>query len=352
MPARKVIDLRSDTVTQPTPSMRRAMAEAEVGDDVWGEDPTVRRLERMSAERMGKEAALFTASGTMSNLVALLTWCQRGDEVIVGDRSHIFLYEVGGASALGGIAYRPLPNREDGTLALEDIESAVRPDNIHFPRTRLVCLENTHNRCSGAVLTPDYTRRVADLAHRHGLRLHLDGARIFNASVALGVPPADLAGPADSVCFSLSKGLGAPIGSVLCGSEAFIREARRWRKMVGGGMRQVGVIAAAGIVALEEMVDRLAEDHRNARRLAEGLAGIPGVALDPARVQTNIVIFRWQGGPVEAFLRALAQQGVLASHAGGDQVRMVTHYHITPQDIDDALEAVERVARALTGAGS
>lgn len=350
MPARKVIDLRSDTVTRPTPSMRRAMAEAEVGDDVWGEDPTVRRLERMAAERMGKEAGLFTASGTMSNLVALLTWCRRGEEVILGDRSHIYLYEVGGASALGGIVYRPVPNREDGTLPLEEVERALRPENIHFPRTRLVCLENTHNRCSGAVLTPEYTRRVADLAHRHGLSLHLDGARLFNAAVALGVPPADLAGPADSVCFSLSKGLGAPIGSVLCGSEAFIREARRWRKMVGGGMRQVGVIAAAGIVALEEMVDRLAEDHRNARRLAEGLARIPGILLDPSRIQTNIVIFRWQGGPVSQFLKALEEQGVLASHAGEDQVRMVTHYHIGPQDIDDALEAVARAVRALLGA--
>ncbi|GBD11558.1 L-allo-threonine aldolase [bacterium HR23] len=348
----KVIDLRSDTVTLPTPEMRRAMAEAEVGDDVWGEDPTVNRLEAMAAERLGKESALFTASGTMSNLLAVLTWCRRGDEIVLGDQSHMCLNEVGGASALGGVAYHPIPNDEGGCLRPEDVERAIRWENIHFPRTALVCLENTHNRCGGAVLTPQDTRAVAEVAHRRGIPVHLDGARIFNAAVYLGIPVAELAKDADSVCFCLSKGLACPVGSLLCGSKEFIKEARRWRKAVGGGMRQVGVLAAAGIVALEKMVDRLAEDHENARRLAKGLAGIPGIRLDPERVQTNIVIFRWTGGPVQEFLARLAEGGVLASYIGGDQVRMVTHYGITAQDIGDALESVERVARRMVGAGA
>ena len=264
----KVIDLRSDTVTKPTPEMREAMYRAEVGDDVYGEDPTVNRLEAMAAQRMGKEAALFVASGTMGNLVALLTHCGRGDEVILGDRSHSFLFEQGGMAALGGITPWPVPNQPDGTMRLEDIERAIRGDNVHFPRTRLICLENTHNMCNGAPLTAEYTAQVAELAHARGLRVHVDGARIFNAAAALNVGVQELVQEVDSVTFCLSKGLCAPVGSVLCGSADFVAEARRARKVVGGGMRQAGILAAAGIVALEQIADRMGEDHTRARRLA------------------------------------------------------------------------------------
>jgi threonine aldolase len=294
----KVIDLRSDTVTHPTPGMRQAMFEAEVGDDVYGEDPTVNRLESMAASRMGKEAALFVASGTQGNLIAVLTHCNHGDEMIVGDEAHMFWYEVGGAAALGGVTTRILPNDSGGRLNPDDVERAIRDRDIHYPETRLLCLENTHNRCGGMVLTVGYTSQVSDLAHARGLKVHLDGARIFNAAIALGVPAPLLAENADSVSFCLSKGLGAPVGSLLCGGQDFIERARKVRKMLGGGMRQVGIIAAAGIVALETMVDRLAEDHASARRLAEGLLGIKGVRLAQDHVPTNIVMFDLFGGPV------------------------------------------------------
>jgi len=339
------IDLRSDTVTLPTPHMREAMYRAEVGDDVYGEDPTVNRLEAMAAERMGKEAALFVVSGTMGNLVALLTHCGRGDEIILGDRSHTFLYEAGGSAALGGIHHWALPNQPDGTLRLEDIEAAIRPDNVHFPRTRLICLENTHNRCGGAVLTPEYLDAVGALARRHGLAVHLDGARIFNAAIALGVDVRELTRSVDSVMFCLSKGLSAPVGSLLCGTKEFIAEARRARKILGGGMRQAGVIAAAGIVALEEMVDRLREDHANARRLAEGLAEIPGLAVDLERVQTNIVIFDLtaEGVTAQEVVARLGEEGVKMGVIGPRQIRAVTHYGIEAADIDAALAAMRRV---------
>ncbi len=341
----KVIDLRSDTVTLPTPQMREAMYRAEVGDDVYGEDPTVNRLQEMAAERMGKEAALYVASGTMGNLVALLTHCGRGDEFIVGDLAHTFLYEAGGSAALGGIHPRTVPNQPDGTLRLDDVEAAIRPENIHFPRTRLICLENTHNRCGGVALTPEYTRAVCELAHRHGLAVHLDGARIFNAAIALGVDVKELTKDVDSVMFCLSKGLAAPVGSVLCGSRDFIAEALRARKMVGGGMRQAGIIAAAGIVALETMVERLADDHVNARRLAEGLAETPGLSVDMDRVQTNIVIFELVSDrltPAE-FVARLAERGVKLLAIGGNRLRAVTHYGIEAQDIEIALAAVREV---------
>ena len=340
-----LIDLRSDTVTLPTPRMREAMAAAEVGDDVFGEDPTVNRLEAMAAERMGKEAGLFVPSGTMGNLVALLTHCNRGDEVILGDQSHTFLYEAGGSAALGGIHPFPLPNNPDGTIDPEKIEAAIRPENVHFPRTRLICLENTHNRCGGAVLRPAYMARVGEIARRHGLAVHLDGARIFNAAVALGVEPAVLTRDVDSVTFCVSKGLSAPVGSVLCGSAAFIAEARRARKIVGGGMRQAGVIAAAGIVALEEMVERLAEDHANARRLAEGLAEMPGIVIDPERVETNIVIFELHREDLtpEELAARLREQGVLLLPIGGRRLRAVTHYGIERRDIETALAAFRRI---------
>lgn len=341
-----IIDLRSDTVTLPTPDMRRAMFEAELGDDVYGEDPTASLLETISSERMGKEAALFVPSGTMANLVCLLTHCARGDEVIMGHMAHVFLLEAGGSAAVGGIHPRTVPNQLDGTLDFNDIEAVLRdPYNLHHPHSRLICLENTHNRCSGAILTPEYMAQVRALADHHSLAIHLDGARIFNAAVALGVEPSLLARDADSVSFCLSKGLSAPVGSLVCGSEEFIRRARRLRKMLGGGMRQVGVLAAAGIVALETMVDRLDQDHANAYRLARGLASLPGSVVDPARVQTNIVIFELAPGalsPTE-FVQALAARGVRIGAAGGRRLRAVTHYGIDAEDIDHALTAIQEV---------
>ncbi len=338
------IDLRSDTVTHPTPEMRRAMAEAEVGDDGLGEDPTVIRLEEKAARMMGKEAALFVPSGTMGNLVALLTHTQRGDEVIVGDRAHVFLNEVGGASALGGLLLRQVPNQPNGTLDLDMVEAAIRRPGLAFPFSRLLCLENTHNFCSGAVLDAEYTQAACDLAHRRGLSVHLDGARIFNAAVALGVPVTRLTGPVDTVTFCLSKGLSCPVGSLLCGEKEFIARARRVRRMVGGGMRQAGIVAAAGLVALDTMVERLAEDHANARALAKGLASIPGVVLDPERVQTNIVIFDVAGGrSAPEVLEALAAKGLKVSYVGGASLRMVTHHGITASDVEEAVEITRGV---------
>jgi threonine aldolase len=345
----RIVDLRSDTMTLPTPAMREAMYKAEVGDDVYGEDPTVNRLEEMTAQRMGKEAALYVASGTMGNLVCLLTHCGRGDEFIVGHIAHTFLYEAGGSAALGGIHPCTVLNQPDGTLDLADVEAAIRSEDIHFPRTRLICLENTHNRCGGAVLTPEYTKAVGQLAQRHGLAVHLDGARVFNAAVALGVDVKELVANVDSVQVCLSKGLSAPVGSVICGDEEFIYEARRNRKIVGGGMRQAGIIAAAGIVALEQMVDRLAEDHANARRLAEGLAEMPGLAINTDRVQTNIVIFELTSErltPAELQAR-LGERGVKLLAIEGRRLRAVTHYGIEADDIEIALAAAREVMEQL-----
>jgi threonine aldolase len=342
----KVIDLRSDTVTLPTPAMREAMYRAEVGDDVFGEDPTINRLEAMATERMGKEAALFVVSGTMANLVSLLTHCGRGHEMIVGDLAHTFLYEQGGSAALGGIHAHTLRNQPDGTLDLGEIEGAIRADNVHFPRTRLICLENTHNRCGGMPLTPEYADAVGELAQRHGLAVYLDGARVFNAAVALGVDARELTRSVDTVSFCLSKGLCAPVGSLVCGTRDFIAEARRNRKIVGGGMRQAGIIAAAGIVALEQMVDRLAEDHENARRLAFGLAEIPGLSIDPVQVQTNLVyvdLVAERPTPAELATR-LGAEGVKVL-ALGSRVRLVTHHGVDATDIDRALEAIRQIMR-------
>ena len=334
------IDLRSDTFTKPTPAMLAAMFRADVGDDVFGEDPTVNRLEAIAAERLGKEAAVFVASGTMGNLICLLAHCGRGDEVILGDQSHTYVYEQGGSSALGGIHPRPLPNQPDGTIDLDAMEGAIRGLNIHFPPTRLICLENTHNRCGGAVLTVDYMRSVGKLARDHEIALHLDGARLFNAAVALGVDVKELVADADSVTFCLSKGLAAPVGSVVCGSSDFVAQARRARKVVGGGWRQAGVIAAAGIVALEQMVDRLADDHANAKRLAEGLAGLSGIVLDPATVQSDIVIFELHRADITPaeLMERLGQEGVKVMAIGGLRLRAVTNYHVTPQKIERTLE--------------
>ncbi len=342
----KIVDLRSDTVTQPTPEMRQAMYEAEVGDDVFGEDPTVNRLERMAAERLGKEAALFVVSGTMGNLVALLTHCGRGDEAIVGDRSHTYLFEQGGMAALGGITPWVVPNQPDGTLRLADIEAAVRVDDAHMPRSRLLCLENTHNVCNGTPLTAEYTTQAAELAHSHGLRVHLDGARVFNAAAALGVDVRALVRDVDSVMFCLSKGLCAPVGSMVCGGADFIAQARRSRKVVGGGMRQAGVLAAAGIVALERMAGRVSEDHARAKRLAEGLAEIPGVEVGP--ISSNILYFalteRVTRTPDEV-VEALSERGILMLGREHGRFRAVTHYWITDDDIERTISAVREAVR-------
>ncbi len=338
------IDLRSDTVTQPTPSMREAMARAAVGDDVYGEDPTVNQLEARAAELTGKEACLFVASGTMGNLVAVLTHAQRGDEVILGARSHIFLHEAGGVAALGGVHPYPIPNRPGGLLDLEALSEALRdPADPHHPRSRLVALENTHNACGGTAVPLEHLHQVAHWAHEHGLAVHLDGARLFNAAVALGVPAKAVCEPMDSVMFCLSKGLSAPVGSLLCGSAAFVAQARRWRKMVGGGMRQAGVLAAAGLVALEEVRPRLAEDHRRARRLAQGLQALPGIHLDFGLPQTNMVYFSltdqvpWSAAEVA---RRLEARQIKVDVEGPRRFRLVTHL-----GIDDA--AVERVIQAF-----
>lgn len=342
----KIIDLRSDTVTVPTDEMRRAMYQAEVGDDVYSEDPTINRLEEISAEMMGKEAALFTASGTMSNLIAILAQTSTGDEVVVGSEAHTFWYELGGASALGGVLLRTVPNEEDGRIIITSFEQAIRTDDIHFPPTTLLCLENTHNRCGGTVLTVEYTKEIADVAHQHHILVHLDGARIFNAAVALNVPVRQLAAQADSVCFCISKGLAAPVGSLLCGSSQFIQQARRLRKMLGGGMRQAGILAAAGIVALEKMVTRLADDHTNARRLATGLAEIPGMSIEPEKYPTNIIVFGCPRNiPETEFNHSLQQEGILCNPRGNGMFRMVTHYLISTQDIDDVLVRISRIVK-------
>lgn len=344
------IDLRSDTVTLPTKAMRQAMAKAEVGDDVYGEDPTVNKLQEIAAEKLGKEAGLFVPSGTMGNLAGILAHCGRGDEVILGNKAHTFLYEAGGISALGGVHSCQVPNQADGTLLLDDIQAAIRPGDAHQPVTRLVCLENTHNRCGGVALTPSYTREVGELAHQHDLYLHLDGARIFNAAVAQGVSAKELAAPADTVTFCLSKGLCAPVGSVLCGSREYIKKAHRIRKQLGGGMRQAGILAAAGIIALESMVDRIADDHKRARYLAQGLSFLPWLIMDPGSPQTNM-IFMSLAGSVSVNARRVAeelsQSGVRVGVVGERRFRLVTHYWIDDKAVEKALLAFQEVGERV-----
>jgi threonine aldolase len=340
------IDLRSDTVTLPTPEMRQAMAEAEVGDDVYGEDPTVNRLEALSATMLGKDAGLFIPSGTMGNLAALLSHCGRGDEVILGDLAHTFLYEAGGISALGGIHPRTIPNEPDGTMGLDRIESAIRPDNPHFPITRLICIENTHNRCGGEFLTIEYTEAVAEIAHRNHLALHIDGARIFNAAVAQSVSAKDLVAPADSVTFCLSKALCAPVGSVLCGSDAFIKRARRARKQLGGGMRQAGILAAAGIIALEKMVDRLIEDHTRAKLLAAGLRDLPGLTVEKDPPPTNMIYLSLdQNLSLTAYDLAekLRSKGIFVGAVAEKRMRLVVHYWINDEDIERTIGVIKTI---------
>lgn len=341
------IDLRSDTVTLPSLPMRQAMAMAEVGDDVFGDDPTVRALEEQAAALLGKEAALFVTSGTQGNLLAVLSHCQRGDEIVVGDQAHIFYYEVAGAAALAGVQMHTVPNQPDGTITPTHIAQAIRGDNIHFPRTALLCLENTHNRCGGAVLSASQMADMQACATHAGLPLHLDGARLFNAAVAQGVPVRDLAAHATTVTFCLSKGLGAPVGSVLCGPAPVLARARKWRKMVGGGLRQAGVLAAAGVFALSFMVDRLADDHANAHRLGGLLATVPGMSL-AFPVHTNIVVADIGGTTLsaDAFLQRLTAAGVLGVGFGGTLVRFVTHFGIEAEDIDVAGQVIRDVVMA------
>jgi threonine aldolase len=328
----QTIDLRSDTVTQPTPAMREAMAKAPVGDDVYGDDPTINALQELAAAKLGKAAGLFVPSGTMGNLAAILAHCQRGDEVIMGQHSHTFLHEGGGISTLGGVHSCQLKEQPDGSLALDEIEAVIRnPEDDHEPITRLIEIENTQNACGGLPLTPAYTRQLADFAHARGLILHLDGARVFNAAVAQGVDVKELTGPVDSVTFCLSKGLAAPVGSVLCGSADFIKKARKIRKHLGGGMRQAGILAAAGILALETMVDRLAEDHARARNLAEGLSEIPALRLDPGSPATNMIFFSLADSvtlTTAQIEQKMAERGFLVNACGPRRFRLVTHVWI------------------------
>ena len=354
------IDLRSDTVTLPSPSMREAMYRAELGDDVYGEDPTVNKLQEMAAERLGTEAALFVSSGTMGNLVSLLTHCGRGNEIIVGDQSHIILHEQGGAAALGGIFSRTVKNATTGELPLEEIAKLINfADDDHVAKTKLICLENTWNGC---VLKPAYMKSVAELARKNGLAMHLDGARVFNASVALGLPVSEVVAKFDTVQFCCSKGLSAPAGSMLCGPTDFIKEAKRNRKILGGGMRQVGVLAAACIVALEEMVERLAEDHLNARLLADSIVGCKNIVIDPASVHTNIVIFEVTGDSAltaDQLVTRFKEAGLLTLALDKTHIRAVTHYGITRKDVESAARIISNAmseqrqeARATAGSST
>ncbi len=340
-----MIDLRSDTVTKPTPAMLEAMAKAEVGDDVYGEDPTINRLQEKCADLFAKQAALFVASGSMGNLVSLLAHCQRGDEIIVGKCNHIFLWEQGGAASLGGIHTSTIDNSKDGTLPLAEIESAIRFDDPHCPISRLVCIENTQD---GRILSKEYTDSVGDFCRANNLLLHLDGARIYNAAIALKLPVASLVAPVDSMQMCFSKGLSAPVGSIVVGSKAFIKKAHRARKLVGGSMRQAGVLAAACIVALDTMVERLEEDHENARLLAEGLQNIPDLNVDP--VHTNMVFFSKKNGDVTKLMQTLKENGLLANNVDRYRVRLVTHYGLEKEDIKKAVDIISKASRQTAAA--
>ena len=346
--ATDVIDLRSDTVTRPTAAMRQAMATAEVGDDQYGEDPTVAALEQRAAELVGKEAAIYVASGTMGNLVSVLSHCGRGDELVLGDECHIFWYESGGAAALGGIPFNLRPTTRFGRLDLDDVAAAIRPIRAGYPRTGAVCIENTHNRCGGAVLPLDYLADLKQVCAVHGTPVHMDGARIFNAAATLDVSAAQIAANVDSVQFCLSKGLAAPVGSIVAGPAEFIEKARRNRKIVGGAMRQSGVIAAAGLVGLNEMIDRLPDDHLRAKRLAKALAETPGIVIDLDTIQSNIVIFRPPSGlSHEAVIAAFRDNGIKVSNYGLRGLRMVTHYEIDDEAIDRTIAAMPAVFAAV-----
>jgi threonine aldolase len=345
----EMIDLRSDTVSHPTPQMREAMANAVVGDDVYGEDPTVNQLEAEAARMLGKEAGLFVTSGTQGNLVSILAQVQRGEEIVVGDKAHTFVYEGGGIAALGGVIPHTVPVHQDGTLDLDDIRHAIRGQNIHFPRTKMIALENTQGTVGGMPLSVEYTEAVADIAREHGLKLHIDGARFFNAAVYYDVPASELAKSADTVTFCLSKGLCAPVGSMIVGSKEMIDEARRVRKVVGGGLRQAGILAAAGMIALCDMTQRLCEDHVNAKLLGQGLADLPHLTVDLDRVKTNFVFFDLEeSAPVSpSELVGIMQRDyniMLRPYPGFERTfRAVTHYWITPESIQQVVAAMRQV---------
>jgi threonine aldolase len=340
-----MIDLRSDTVTKPTPEMREAMARAEVGDDVLGEDPTVNRLEEMSAAILGLEAAVFVASGTMGNQVALYAHTQRGDEIITEESAHVGMYEAGAYAVVSGLSIRRLRGRPYGALDPNEVRALVAPDDVHRAPTTVVCLENTHNASSGTAITPEQTRAVAEVAHANGMKLHLDGARIFNAATYLAIEPKELVRGADSIQFCFSKGLAAPVGSMVCGSREFSRRARRARKLLGGGMRQAGVLAAACLISLEKMTKRLHEDHAHARLIAEELARHGGVSIDLNAIQTNIIRFAFRrenldGARLGTLLR---ERGILVDARGGDKIRMVTHNDVSAKDTHAIVSALREI---------
>ena len=339
----RTIDFRSDTQTLPSPNMLKAIQIAKLGDDVTHEDPTVNDLEKFGAELLGKESSVLVSSGTMGNLIGVLIHCNRGEEVIAGALSHICRGEAGGISVLGGVAIQPINTAPDGSLAIEDIEAAIKPDDYHFPITKLISVENTHNATGGKPLTASYMNKVRLLAQKHSLKIHVDGARLFNAAIALETPVKELVQDAETVSICLSKGLSAPVGSLLCGSEEDIAKARRIRKMLGGGMRQAGIIAAAGKIALTEMVERLAEDHSNARKLALGLAEINGIEIQPEELPTNLEFFKVPEGRSKEFATKLGQKGIKVGEREDSRWRLVTHYGITSDDIDYSLEVINNV---------
>ena len=340
------VDLRSDTVTHPSPEMRRAMYEAELGDDVYGDDPTVNELQQRAADMLGKEAGLFVSSGTQGNLVSVLSHAQRGDEVLVGDQCHIMNAEAGGAMVLGSVVLFPIKTNEFGFLEPDLIKAAVNPRDYHKPPTRLLTIENTHNASSGRALNADQMKTMADAAHEMGLNVHLDGARIFNAAIALRVPASDLTENVDSATFCLSKGLSCPIGSIVVGSKDFIEEADRWRKMLGSGMRQVGVVAAAGLVALDSMIDRMQEDHDSARHIASRMAEMKGITVDPEHIQTNIIRFGVPPHTGNRIAARMKEEGVYIN--GGDSdLRIVTHYGVSSEDYEFTISALDRVMNEI-----
>lgn len=337
-----MVDLRSDTITKPSPAMREAMAQAEVGDDVLGDDPTVALLEAKTAEILGKEAAVYMPSGTMTNQVAVRTHTEPGDEILIDENAHIYFYEAGAPAALSGVMCRLLPGVR-GIFSPGDVVKFLRPRNLHFPRTKLVCLENTHNRGGGSVWPLERIADVEAVARENGLALHLDGARLWNASAATGITEREYANHFDSVSVCFSKGLGAPVGSALAGTKSFIDRARRFRKMFGGGMRQAGIIAAGALYALEHNRERLVTDHANARRFATGISTIPGIEINPASTETNIVVFRTTAMSSTELVAALKERGVLVLSTGPDTVRAVVHLHITEADIDTAIETLRGI---------
>lgn len=338
----RLVDLRSDTVTVPTPEMRRAMANAEVGDDVYGEDPTINRLQERAAELLGKEAALFVPSGTMGNEIAIKVHTRPGDEVLIDEDCHIVKWELGAAAFISNVQLHTLPNQR-GIVPVEEYAKRIHPGDDHTPPTRLICLENTHNAAGGVVLPLEYMRGVWTLAQQYRVAVHLDGARIFNAAIALDMPAKELAACAHSVMFCLSKGLACPVGSMLCGSRAFIEEARRVRKILGGAMRQAGILAAAGLVALDTMIDRLAQDHARARRLAEAIANMPGFLVDLQTVQTNMVYVQTEQ-PAQRIVQQLETLGVLCLDVFPHTIRLVTHKDVDEEDITRAIDAFAKVA--------